>query len=257
MTPDWNRLFPDGSYRYSMGIHKVDPGSFWTPWDKTGRLLHERSQWLQTAPALFQAGLDEFAESRQEALCWMHRFTKQPEPDWLVLAGDIGQEPRLVAGEVVFPSSWSLPSKLGLPMSAIHQPVPGLETTLGDGIAALLHKLEPGVCFGRENWGLSADDELNHHPAFKGPGPGPRSTIETTWVRLEHQFLTRLEKTGALLFGIRVTCHRLDAVAQDPAVRRRLRHALQTMPDDVAAYKGLSTCRKPLMEALVDASDQT
>lgn len=252
MTPDWNRLLSASSYRYSMGLRRVGPASFWSPWDPTGRLLRERERWLQASPSLFRACLDGHDNSRYEALAWMQRFATRPEPDWLVLQGSAGEEPRLVAGEVVFPSSWSLPAKLGLPMSAIHQPVPGLEESLGAGIAAFLQKLQPGVCFGRENWGLSADDALNHHPAFKGPGPGPQATLETTWVRLEHQFLTRLEKSGAILFGIRVSCHRLDAVTRDQDVRRGMHQALMTMHDSLASYKGLLSCRPALLTQLAE-----
>lgn len=252
MTPDWNRLLSASSYRHSMGLQRIDAASFWSSWDPTGRLLREREQWLHAKPDLFRACLDGHDDSREEALAWMQGFAARPEPDWLVLQGSGDEEPRLVAGEVVFPSSWSLPAKLGLPMNAIHQPVPGLEESLGAGIATFLQKLQPGVCFGRENWGLSADDALNHHPAFKGPGPGPRATLETTWVRLEHQFLTRLEKTGAILFGIRVGCHRLDDVTRDPEARRGMHRALATMPDAVASYKGLLPCRPALLTLLAE-----
>ena len=185
----------------------------------------------------------------------MQGFAAHPEPDWLVLQGSANEEPRLVAGEVVFPSSWSLPAKLGLPMSAIHQPVPKLEESLGAGIATFLQKLQPGVCFGRENWGLSADDALNHHPEFKGPGIGPQATLETTWVRLEHQFLTRLKNTGAILFGIRVSCHRLDDVTRAPEARRGMHLALASMPDSVASYKDLLSCRPALLTLLKEPAE--
>ena len=252
MTPDWNRLLSASSYRHSMGLQRIDAASFWSPWDPTGRLLRERERWLHTKPSLFRACLDGHDDSREEALAWMQGFATHPEPDWLVLQGTMNEEPKLVAGEVVFPSSWSLPSKLGLPMSAIHQPVPGLEESLGAGIAAFLQKLQPGVCFGRENWGLSADDALNHHPAVKGSGLGPQATLETTWVRLEHQFFSRLEKTGAILFGIRVSCHRLDAVTRDPGARLGMHRSLATMPDAVASYKGLLSCRPALLTLLAE-----
>lgn len=252
MTPDWNRLLSASSYRYSMGLQRIDAASFWHPWDPTGRLLRERERWLHANPDLFRACLAGHDDSREEALAWMQGFATQPEPDWLVLQGTMNEEPRLVAGEVVFPSSWSLPAKLGQPMSAIHQPVPGLEETLGAGIATFLQKLQPGICFGRENWGLSADDALNHHPAHKSPGPGPQATLETTWVRLEHQFLTRLKKTGAILFGIRVSCHRLDDVTRHQEARLGMHRALATMPDAVASYKGLLSCRPALLTLLAE-----
>jgi dimethylamine monooxygenase subunit A len=190
------------------------------------------------------------AGAAAEALDWMQAFSAQPEPDWVLLSSGQGSEPAVLGGEVVFPSSWSLPEKAGLPLSAVHGPVPGLQAAIGAGIGTFLARLAAGACWQRENWGLSADAELNHHPALNRPRLQPGAGLEQTWLRLEHQFLTRLPRTGALLFGIRVTLHRLDHVAAQPAVAPRLARALRTLPAPMAEYKGLSAARPALLQAL-------
>ena len=77
------------------------------------------------------------------------------------------------------------------------------------------------------------------------------ATLGTIWMRLERQFLTRLPRTRTLLFGIRVTNHRLDhLVSEFPVLVPRLVRLLTTLPESMAAYKGLSDARGPLVEQL-------
>jgi len=245
--PDWQRLFPDADYRLSMGLRPGDAGLFWHDWDATGRLAAQRRHWLGTAPELYAGSLPDVAVARDEARSWMGGFSLHPEPDWVLLSAELGVEPRVLAGEVVFPSVWSLPEKLGLPMCAVHEPVPGLQSQLGAGIQTFFSRLEPGAAWQRENWGLAADAELNHHPTRSFLRLTATARPETTWIRLEHQYLTRLSVSRCILFGIRVTCHRLDEVAALPGMRERLHRALTTMPEPVASYKGLSECRHHLL----------
>ena len=70
-------------------------------------------------------------------------------------------------------------------------------------------------------------------------------------MRLERQFLTRLPRTRTILFGIRVTNHRLDhLVSRYPVLIPRLVRLLSTLPESMAAYKGLHAARGPLAEQL-------
>jgi hypothetical protein len=71
-------------------------------------------------------------------------------------------------------------------------------------------------------------------------------------LRVEHQSLIALPQTGGILFGIRVVNHAFTSVQADAVARLRLRRALQTMPDEVAQYKGLLTIRQKLVGWLAD-----
>src|SRR5438034_8163832 len=87
------------------------------------------------------------------------------ESDWVLLRADDQGVYRLIAGAVCFPSGWSLQGKLGKTIDEIHAIVPGLNAALARQINAFMAKLAPGALWERENWGLSADTELNHHPS--------------------------------------------------------------------------------------------
>lgn len=246
-SPDWPRLFPEADYRLPMGLRPGDAERFWSDWDASGDLIRERRQWLSACPGNHAACLPEGREAKAEAMEWMRKFSTEPEPDWVLLSADMEQEPRALAGEVIFPSSWSLPEKIGLPMSAVHAPVPGLQEQIGPGIQSFLSRLKADAAWKRENWGLAADAELNHHPSRQRPRLTADARPESTWIRLEHQFLTRLPGSGCILFGIRVTCHRLDQVTALPGMRARIHRALTTMPEPLARYKGLHDWRHTLL----------
>ncbi len=247
---DWLRLFPAADYRLAMGLRPGDAARFWSRWDDSGQIMAERRRWLQEMPERLAASLPEAASAAEEAGAWMRSFAPETEPDWVILSADRTSEPRVIAGEVIFPSSWSLPDKLGQPMSMVHEPVPSLQKQMGGGIQSFLSRLEAGSAWERENWGLAADAELNHHPSRAIPKLAADARPERAWIRLEHQFLTRLPESQAVLFGIRVACHRLDRIASLPGMAERIATALRTMPDEIARYKGLAAGRESLVAAL-------
>ena len=258
---DWLRLFPDADYRLPMNLRPGDAARFWTPRADAAPVLAERRQWLQTHPQRHLQILPQGREATAEALEWLSAQTgldlpderaaaEKLEADFLVLGGDSEAIFPVWAGAVIFPSSWALEEKIGRPLAEVHAPVPGLESALGASIATFLGRIAPGAAWERENWGLSADPRLNQHPAIAIERLNAGAQLENTWLRLERQFLTRLPCTRALLFGIRVSNHRLDALAALPGVASRLARALETMPEPLAAYKGLDSARGGLVAAL-------
>lgn len=172
------------------------------------------------------------------------------EADFVILAPDGEGLPHVIAGAVCFPSSWSLREKAGLRMSAVHGPVPGLNADMGRRIDTFLARLAPGAVWERDNWGLSADDTLDHHPRHPRPALTPSATLAAAWLRLERQIFVNLS-AGSVLFGIHVSVHRLDALAAQPGVAPRLARALESMPPEIAAYKGITAARGPLAALLL------
>ena len=267
MKPDWQRLFPEAGHRWQMHLRPGNAARFWGGADPA--VLAERHRWVDLAPERHAQCLPEGRTMAAAALAWLSETTalkpalqtlqesaRRLEPDWLVLSADPADGHRLLGGVVVFPSSWSLEAKLGRPLAGVHAPVPGLQEELGRGISAFLARLEPGAGWERDNWGLSADAELNHHPVRQLPGLEEDPLLDAVWLRLETQFLTRLAAVPALLFGIRVSHHRLDALAAQDGIARRLAESLESMPEAVATYKGLSVARAGLVRRLrgVDGS---
>jgi hypothetical protein len=165
------------------------------------------------------------------------------EPDFILLIPDVRGEFRLRGGALCFPTGWALEEKLGHPLDFIHGVVPGLNAALATPIRQFLAKLKPGAAFLRDNWGLAATDELNLHPARGLPAPDLPAAPDRLWLRVEHQALVALPKSGGVVFGLRIALHRLDAVARDPAAAAGLRRALLSMPPEVVAYKRLERVR--------------
>jgi len=160
----------------------------------------------------------------------------------------------LTAAAVCFPTRWNLPSKLGLPMGAIHDRVPGYREQLDVSANRFFDGMKPGSVFRRGNWSLMDD------PALFQPEGKLRDDVrsdldasnagEKIWLRVEHQTLQRLPETGAVLFGIRIHRTRLDRVAREPTVARLLIEAIDTMPAEMQLYKSLGVVRSATNEYL-------
>lgn len=262
---------PDEDYRFTLRLDRGRPEAFFAPTPAGPGLLAERRHGLATAPArhaaLTPAGaplLQEFLELLQawpatrpatppagtDPAAAVLALGRDLEPDWLLLAPEGAGAFHLRAGCVCFPSSWSLEEKMGQPLEAIHGVVPGLNTQVGRPIAGFLQRLAPGVAWQRANWGLSRSPARNQHPALPRPSLDATVGPDEIWLRLEDQALVALPRTGGVLFGIRVTVHPWAAILAEAPARTGLRRALATMPEAVAAYKGLAPARARLLELL-------
>jgi hypothetical protein len=60
--------------------------------------------------------------------------------------------------------------------------------------------------------------------------------ITTSYLRVEHQTLTRLAKTGAIMFCVRTYLTSLQAV-KDEGNGVELANAIESMPDKLGDYK--------------------
>lgn len=262
--PDWDRLLPEGDHRWMMRLRPGEAAAYFAPRDPTGAVLQERASLLASAPEHYTAwtpsagpALDDtralardlgfsLRESQipAEAMAELGR-TWEPDFVWMH-PGEDGIH-RVTGGVVCFPSSWSLPDKLGLPMSAVHEPVPDLNAELGRKIDSFLSALKPGAAWTRENVGFSRDDRRNHHLSL------PRRRLDETiredevWVRVEEQLLRKLAPGGSVLFGIRVDVYPLRMILEDPIGVVRLEQMLASLSPSAADYKGLGTAREALL----------
>lgn len=262
---DWLRLFPDADHRLQMNLRPGDARRYWQQSEEAATVLAERRRWLAEAPQRHLLVLPEGEESVAEAVAFMlaqidlpasspEQAATELEPDWIVLSGEPARSHPVIGGAVIFPSSWAFEEKIGRPLHEVHAPVPGLQSSLGSQIHTFLSRLAPNAAWERDNWGISADPRLNHHPALPIRRLDASATLETTWLRLEQQFLTRLPVTNAILFGIRVTNHRLDHLSAVPGVAYRVARALKSMSAEVATYKGLASACAPLAAQLEAAN---
>lgn len=240
-----------------MGLRAGDAFSFFAPTEERDEILAERRRWIDESAhdyaAITDAGRALLDELREFAIvagsldpkveCKLETLGRELEPDF-VLLGPSSRGAVVEGGVVCFPSSWSLPEKLGLSLDQTHQPVPRLNPQLGERIRIALERMPPGIAWKRENWGLSRDGDRNHHPSRIRKRLDETVTPGEVWLRVEHQILYRFPKSSAHLFGIRLTITPLVDVIRCSAVRAGLGKALESMPDEIANYKGLLSARE-------------
>lgn len=275
---DWLRIFPDSDHRWTMGLRPGELTEYFVPQDTTGTLLSERAVLLAAEPEKYAAILPRGEASLRETAALAQSFGApldapegadsaklltalgsawEPDLVWL-RPGDDGLH-RVVGGIVCFPSSWALADKLGLPMAAVHEPVPGLNAALARQVDRFLEKLAPGDFWTRENWSLSRSPARNQHTSLQRPGMNwPRldaaTPVAEVWIRLEHQMLLRLPESGAVLFGIRIESPPLTSLLAEPQAAGRFARILETMSDEAAKYKNFLGIRPMLVRALREAA---
>lgn len=258
-------LFADEDYRFQMGMRRGSPAEFFQPTAQHDAIVAERQRWLRSEPEKYSALLPEGVAPLEECLSLARawgtissnaacggcvQLGETWEPDFLMLKPDAAGKFQLVGGCLCFPSSWSLAEKIGRPLEFIHGPVPGLNAQLGRSIDSFLSRLTPGVAWLRHNWGLSRSPELNQHPSRALPRLDDSVSLAEVWLRVEQQALVALPQSRGVLFGIRVTSHALAEVKRDVTATERLARALRTMPEPMAAYKGIAPARARIMALL-------
>lgn len=249
-----------------MGLTLGDLSQFFQTEDATGRVLAQRSVLLDDVtqrskyvalPTAADAAALETIDlaiamgvSINQDLALLEQMLslgRSWEPDFVWMHPDSNGIHRLVGGIVCFPSSWSIEEKMGLTMAEIHSPVPGLNAQLGNKIETFLTRLQPGVVWTRENANFTSDSELNHHVEIPVRKLTDDVSIPEFWVRLEHQLLMKLPRSGSVLFGIRVECVSAAEILKDQTARSRLERLFRTISSDAAEYKGIAVAREKLV----------
>jgi hypothetical protein len=199
--------------------------------------------------------LDEPATLPTAPLDWLGR---QVQEDLILMAaGDTG-ESVCVGGHLCFSSGWSLGDQIGRTFGQIHGEVPHFAERLGRPADLLMRRLKPNRPVERLNWTVHATDQLNLTPMRAEEWRRSRAEVtpgnagDRCFLRLERQTLSRLPRTGGVLFTIHTYLHPMSEVAAEPGRARRLAAVLRDMPAATRAYKGLTSYIDPLL-AYLDA----
>lgn len=159
-----------------------------------------------------------------------------PDDLCLLQLDDRTQEFCLVVASLCSPSYWALSEKLGLPLSAIHEPVPGLNAQLGSRMRTFFLQMPQQRCFVRRNFFVHAQQEL-YQPKPDATDYG-QVLCHDLMLRSERQSLVRLSH-DLLLFSIRVDMAPLAEAGGWAASALRLRSALTDYSDtQVDAFGG-------------------
>lgn len=181
------------------------------------------------------AQLDLAGRLVQEDLCLM-----QPHDD--------GH--RLIAASLCFPARWRLSDKIGRPMSAIHDPVPGFNARLNRPVERFFGGIAADQLYMRLNWSVLDDPALfqatGHGRGSFDPSITSENVAERLHIRIERQTFRRLPKTGVLVFGIKTLSDPITEIADRPDLAAAMLGSIRTMPDDMRAYKSMA----PFLTAL-------
>ncbi len=195
------------------------------------------------------------------ALAPLDWIGRQVQEDLLLLAGDAEAGFPLVAGHLCFANHWCLDEKLGLPLLAIHAPVPGYAEQLGRPGDMLLARLKPERPVWRRNWSLVISPQFDLSSRYRAQLDPLKATItsanagERCYYRTERQTLSRLPRSGAVLFTIHTHRAPLASLAADPAWAAGLLGMLRSTPPAMIAYKGLTPYYEPLCAYLISCAE--
>ncbi len=193
-----------------------------------------------------------------------HNVTS-PTFDPLELAGRLVQEdlclvrqsaegPVLVAAVLCFPTRWRLHEKIGRPLQTVHANVPAYAESLGKPVDRLMSHLRAGKLVQRLNWSV-IDDPALFQPGGKwrrgvDPHITPENAGDSLVLRVERQTLSRLQRTGSILFTIRVHVYPLSRIAERPIVAAQLAASIRALPPELQHYKSLIPFRAAVLAYL-------
>lgn len=175
------------------------------------------------------------------------------QEDLLVLdAGQPGLP--LIAGHLCFANAWCLDDKMGRPFMEIHGPVPDFATTIGPSSEKLLERLKPGRPVTRLNWAVKSTGQLDLTNRWDAAVAAWNAEVDAgnagshCWMRAERQTLSRLERSGAVLFTVRTYTQPVETLSLEQ--QRILLGVLRSCPEPMLRYKGIWPFAAPLVEWL-------
>lgn len=185
---------------------------------------------------------------------YLMMLCRNVEEDFIILLKDEKHQKEedeyyFKGGIFVFAAGFDPKDKFNRPMTAIHAPIPGYEDKLKVSMNRFFNRLPVGQFVTRSNFSVQTHDLLFVHDRNKGynrpkdfvviPKKEEELDFDTeVFYRSERQTLTRLPKSGAVVFGIRTFLVPMsDMKKEGEEVANRLAGAIEKFPDDIRQYK--------------------
>ncbi|WLF80479.1 hypothetical protein PVL30_004261 [Lodderomyces elongisporus] len=177
------------------------------------------------------------------------------EEDFIILLKDplraheeYGEEYWFKAGVFGFAAGFDPKERFNKPLTSIHQLIPGYTTKLKTSMNRFFDRLSPGQFVTRSNWSMQThknfyvDDQNKGHNLPNGHEqkaiPYESLNFDDVRYRSERQVLTKLPKSGAVVFTIRTYLIPIEEIRNEgPEVCERLIGAIKGFPDDIKQYK--------------------
>ena len=191
-----------------------------------------------------ESPLDLCGRFVQEDLCLM-----APGPDGYTLE----------AASLCFPARWRLMDKMGLPMSAIHKPVPDYSEKLSRPVDSFFNRIDVDRPVWRVNWSLTTDPTMfqpvrQKHSASELPITS-KNAGDQVYMRCERQTLRRLPHTGWILFTIKTYLDKVSKLHKYPKEAQNLSSLLRSAPTSLLSYKNINHFLEPLLVYLDELAD--
>lgn len=183
-------------------------------------------------------------------------ITRQTQGDFALLDQRDGNL-FMDAGMVTCPADWSIKFDAGMSFTQWHAPVP-MAHQMGVFERALKYLLNIQVDHPvrRLNWTLTVNPRMDtssetyHEWGHERALVNAENVASMVHLRVELQFMPRLPRSNALLFGIRTYLISLEELATNPAWACRLHRVLRDLPDAIADYKGMTLYRQFVVDWL-------
>jgi hypothetical protein len=246
------------------------PGSEQAEWDAVEMVLHDL---VKLDPENFHL------DKRGDRWFWQNRLTgletsfvfgddstlpfspldwigRQVQEDLILL----NPEGIVSAGQLCFPSGWSLNEKLGKQFLDVHTPLPAVTQNMIQSANKFMERIPLGKSFMRNNWGFRLGDQLDMSSKYSAlyrkrlsdelPLLSLKDFGQKVFLRVEHQTLTRLPRSGYVLFTIHTHHNSLDEVVEDYQRTSTLLSFLKGTPPELIEYKVMTSMYSMLIRYL-------
>lgn len=188
------------------------------------------------------------------------------EEDFYFMCPDEKDDQYRLRGYIAcFPGGFLSPARVGESVREIHRPVPGYDQKLGLSVDRYFARMEPRQFIGRMNvsltsayrsnhccltannrqWSLQVDgadlfrvDGNNFYPGMDADAMEEKfdPKMADCYLRVEHQTLCKLPKSGAVIFCVRSYMTSLEEM-RERGEAKELADAITSMPERLAEYK--------------------
>ncbi|WP_349410207.1 DUF3445 domain-containing protein [Pseudalkalibacillus sp. SCS-8] len=180
----------------------------------------------------------------------------------LILMGDRSDGLFLEAGQLCFPSNWSLTFVLGMEFKSIHYPVPGIKDSgFIEKVERFISRIGPNTAWERKNWSITISEKLDTPLETYADWGRLRKEVthenagEMVHLRVEVQRLYRLPINHDILFSIHTYLLSLEELVQHEQWLKMFYENIRTLSSDIADYKGISQYKDEVIHFLEKTMD--
>ena len=183
---------------------------------------------------------------------------RQVQEDLVVLCNDGSH--RLIAGQICFANGWSLRSKFDQNFLAIHGPTPLAVSPTINAAQKLMERITVDKSIWRMSWNMKIRNQLDFSSKYsewyndllrqEASTFDENNIAKNVFIRIEKQTVTRLPRSGGLLFGLHTHQSSVFEECQDLERAKCVLGVLKTTPRELLDYKAVTPFKEVLLRYL-------